>query len=146
MKCFLQSKCTFKNVVFFTIVFQECLKILRKFCRVSLPPRKLNRDLDCGSVRLEIWPNLTSAVQNSQLSQRLCKKANWMLYLSIEWTCKEQTGAWKKGSDSLEWSCTTVKTGLTTAKLDWLIHFLGWAANQRISRPLAECPSSSRFF
>ena len=30
-KCFLQSKCTFKNVVFFTVVFQECLKILRKF-------------------------------------------------------------------------------------------------------------------
>ena len=59
MKCFLQSKCTFRNVIFFTVVFQECLKILRKFCRVSLPHRKLNRDLDCGSMRLEIWPNLT---------------------------------------------------------------------------------------
>ena len=32
MKCFLQSKCTFKNVIVFTVVFQECLKILRKVC------------------------------------------------------------------------------------------------------------------
>ena len=58
MKCFLQSECTFKNVIFFTVIFQECLKILRKLCRVSLPHRKPNRDLFCGSVRLEIWPNL----------------------------------------------------------------------------------------
>ena len=30
MKCFLQSKCTFKNVIFSTAVFQECLKFLEK--------------------------------------------------------------------------------------------------------------------
>ena len=29
----LQSKCTFKNVILFTVVLQECLKILRKVCR-----------------------------------------------------------------------------------------------------------------
>ena len=30
---FLTSKCTFKNFIFFTIVFHERLKILKKFCR-----------------------------------------------------------------------------------------------------------------
>ena len=42
MKCFLQSKCTFKNVIFFTVVFQESLKFFFKSLplRVSILNRK----------------------------------------------------------------------------------------------------------
>ena len=77
---------------------------------VSLPEIKLNKDLDCGSVRLEIgnWSELTFVIAHFTAFSKTC--------LSID--CKQCAVGAKTVSNSYDKHAHKGQTGTTGTKLD----------------------------